>query len=32
VVNVLAALVYLVLPVAVAWVIMKMAGRREARV
>lgn len=29
-VNVLAAIVYLVLPVGVAWVLMKVAGRREA--
>jgi len=29
-INVIAALVYLVLPVAVAWVIMKVARRREA--
>ncbi|PWV87851.1 CAAX prenyl protease-like protein [Paenibacillus cellulosilyticus] len=28
--NVIAAVVYLVLPVAVAWVLMKVAGRREA--
>ncbi|MBD3917492.1 CPBP family intramembrane metalloprotease [Paenibacillus sp. PR3] len=29
-INIIAALVYLALPVAVAWVIMKVAGRREA--
>lgn len=32
VLNVLAAIVYLVLPVGIAWVLMKVAGRREARV